>query len=107
MTPSFFSIGDSYFATIRSGWVEDIITENGRNKKFPSATLAMSAAIKEIESRRQIILPPPMETELPKEPDIVESWRKGKLRQRIADREMATLLGVEVVTIKKRKIVKK
>ena len=101
---SFIQIGDTYYATIKRGNVEDVIKERGVNKPFDSATRAMNAALKAIESAKRIEIPdpPPTSPEKDLRIEMVDRWRQERLAQRQADREAATLMGIEVVVKRKR-----
>lgn len=105
--PSFIQIGETYYATIKTPGSEDILKDpTGQKLRFDSATRAMNAAIQEIANQNPRIIinnPPPHKT--PEEIGLVTSWRQDKLRRRNDDRDMATMLGIEVVT-KRRRVTK-
>lgn len=105
LIPSSIQIGDVYYATIKRRGLEDVLKDrNGKKIPFSTGREAVKAAIKRIEEE---IAPPsrPIEVKQPEEDAIVVSWREERLRQSEKDRAMANLLGIEVVTIKRRKIV--
>jgi hypothetical protein len=103
--PAFISVGENYFATIKRDGVETVLKEDGKIKPFDSSTRAMAAAIKAVASiskQIQIASPPPMSHE--PQPEAVLRWRKDRLEQRQADRDYATLMGVEVIHKRRREI---
>lgn len=93
---SFIQIGeDRYLGTIRRGATEEVVQENGKNVEFKSAAAAVLAA-------RMILFP-----KIPGEPAIlfhqpdpvaVQQWKAERLRRRQEDRDIATLMNVQVVT---------
>lgn len=105
LIPSCIEIAGIYYATVKSKGVEDVLKDkNGQKIPFQNSRDAVKAAMRKIEEDTS---PPsaPVDIKVSKEDEIVLSWREERLKQREQDREMATLLGIEVVTIKRRKVV--
>lgn len=103
MRASFVEIGeDRYLATICTGSrFEDVLKDDaGRNRIFPSATMAVSAANAEI---RRITTPAAPAPEKETRPQAVEDWHAERVERYQAEREQVDLIGVEVVRIRRRK----
>lgn len=104
LTPSSIQIGDVFYATIKRRGVEDVLKDKNGNKiPFDNGRDAIKAAMKRI-AEETVPPSPPIEVKRSQEEEIVLSWREQRRQQREKDREMATLLNIEVVTIKRRKI---
>lgn len=105
LIPSCICVGETYFATIKSASGEDVLKDrNGRKIPFQNSLDAVKAARQRIEEDTS---PPsaPVDIKVNTEDEIVLSWRQQLLKQREQDRDMGTLLGIEVVTLKRRKVV--
>lgn len=93
---SFIQIRDEYFGTIIRAGREDILREQG----FTSPTRA-------VEYARQKIAPKPsapIEVKTDDRPEVVKRWNEEKLARRKEDLHMRTLIGVEVVTKRRREV---
>lgn len=103
MTPATVQIGEKYFAVIKSAdGEEDILEKDGKNQPFDSAYKAMSAAMKAIAERSPKPSAQSIEVK-PGKPEMVERWNAERLARLEADRQMRTLMGVTVVTLKRRR----
>lgn len=107
MTPTVIPFGDIYYAVIKMPCGEEIVVEDerGRNIKFETASRAMNAAravIADLEAPA-LALQESVQHDA-EQHEMVRVWNQERLDRLEADRQMAALMGVKVVTKKRKRI---